>query len=95
MAELIAAGQSDPAGLRELYEQHIDPRRAAALLDIERGQANGEIVRDADAELLLEEIFGAIYYRMLLRSGLLTEEYGDRVVDQAFRGLRVRKSRAR
>jgi len=93
MAELIAEGQSDPAVLRELYEQHVDPRRAAALLDIERGKANGEIVRDADAELLLEEIFGAIYYRMLLRSGPLTKEYGDRLVDQVFRGLRRAKSR--
>lgn len=95
MAELIAEAQSDPAVLRELYERHIGPRQAAALLDIERGKANGEIVRDADAELLLEEIFGAIYYRMLLRSGPLTEEYGDRVVDQVFTGLRVRKSRIR
>jgi AcrR family transcriptional regulator len=92
MAELIAEGQSDPAVLRELYEQHIAPRRAAALLDIERGKANGEIVADADADLLLEEIFGAIYYRMLLRSGRLTEEYGNRVVDQVFKGLRRRKS---
>jgi len=93
MAELIAEGQSDPAVLRELYEQHIDPRLAAALIDVERGKANGEIVRNADAEVLLEEIFGAIYYRMLFRSGPLTEEYADRVVDQVFRGLRRPKSR--
>jgi AcrR family transcriptional regulator len=93
MAELIAEGQSNPAVLRELYERHIGPRRAAALLDIERGKANGEIVRDADAELLLEEIFGAIYYRMLLRPAPLTEDYGDRVVHQVLRGLRRRKSR--
>ena len=93
MAELIAEGQSDLTVLRELGERHIGPRRAAALLDIERGKANGEIAPGADADLVLEAIFGAIYYRMLLRSGPLTEEYGERVVDQVFKGLRLSKSR--
>ena len=44
---------------------------------------------DIDAELLLDLIFGAIYYRLLLRSAPLSEQYGEQLVSQAFRGLRT------
>ena len=82
MAELIAEGQSDPALLRELYDRHIEPRRAATVADLERGKANGEIAPDADPELLVDAIFGPTYYRLLLGRIPLTEEYGNDLIDQ-------------
>ena len=39
-------------------------------------------------ELLIDAIFGAIYYRMLLRHAPLTEQYGDALIDKVLRGLR-------
>ena len=82
MAELIAEGQSDPAVLRELYDRHIGPRRAATIADIERGKANGEFAPNTNAELLVDAIFGPAYYRLLLHLMPLTEEYGDDLIDQ-------------
>lgn len=38
MAELIVEGQSDPAVLRELYDQHIRTRRAQTIGDIGRAK---------------------------------------------------------
>ncbi len=95
MADLIAEGQSEPALLQELYEQHMRPRRAATVADVQRGKEAGEFAADTDPELLIDTIFGAIYYRMLLRSGPLTEHYGDALVDQALRGLRGAASEGR
>ena len=86
MAELIAEGQSDPSILKELYERHIRLRRESTVADIERGKANGEFAADVDPGLLIDAIFGPIYYRMLLRLGPLTEQYGNGLISQAVRG---------
>ncbi|WP_408621958.1 TetR/AcrR family transcriptional regulator [Celerinatantimonas yamalensis] len=88
MADLIAEGQSDPFVLKELYEKHIAVRRAATVSDIEKGKLTGEFASDTDAELLVDAIFGPVYYRMLLKLEPLTEEYGERLVDQVLRGVR-------
>ena len=86
MAELIAEGQSDPAVLQELHDRHIGPRRAATIADIERGMASGEFASGANPELLVDAIFGPVYYRLLLRLAPLTEEYGDDLIDQILHG---------
>jgi hypothetical protein len=52
------------------------------LAEINRTKPDGEFSRDVDGELLIEAIFGAVYYRRLLRTAPLTEEFGDRLVDQ-------------
>jgi len=88
MADLIAEGQRDPSILQELYERHISLRRASTVADIERGKASGELVPDTVPELLIDAIFAPVYYRLLLRLAPLTNQYGDQLIDQAFRGVR-------
>jgi AcrR family transcriptional regulator len=95
MAELIAEGQSEPAVLRELYDQHIHLRRSQIVADIELAKSGGELRADTDPEILVDAIFGPLYYRMLLRITPLDEAYGDRLVDQVFRGVRAAPGRWR
>jgi AcrR family transcriptional regulator len=92
MADLIAEGQSDPSILRELFESHISTRRASSLVDIEQAKANGELASNVNAELLIDAIFGPIYYGLLLRHTPLTEQYGNELIDQVFRGVRPQSS---
>ena len=94
VADLIAEGQADPAILKELYESHIRPRRAATVADIQRGIASGELLRGTDPELLMDAIFAPVYLRLLLRPHALTEEYGMGLIDQALLGIRNSKWRA-
>lgn len=75
MVELIAEGQSDPAVLQELYDSHISLRRASTIANIEHGKVAGEFFDDTNPELLVDAIFGPIYYRPLLRLMPMTEEY--------------------
>jgi hypothetical protein len=92
IAELIAEGQSDPKVLQELYDQHIGARRAHAVVEIEKAKQSGEFSADTDAELLVDQIFGPIYYRMLLRITPLDQAFGDALLDQVLGGVRNRRA---
>ncbi|HEX2673169.1 MAG TPA: TetR/AcrR family transcriptional regulator [Polyangiaceae bacterium] len=88
MAELIAEGQSDPEILSDLREQHMLPRRLVTIAEIERGKTDGEFRSDLDPESLIDAIFGALYFRFLLRMAPLTDRSGQELVDQVLRGAR-------
>ncbi|MDB5476332.1 MAG: TetR family transcriptional regulator [Phenylobacterium sp.] len=94
IAELIAEGQSDPKVLQELYDQHIGVRRAHAVVEIEKGKRSGEFSAGIDAELLVDQIFGPIYYRMLLLIRPLDHAFGDALLDQVLSGVRNRQPKA-
>lgn len=90
MADLIAEGQSEPDVLRDLYEQHLGPRRAATVAEIEQAKIDGEFSLQMDTDLVIDGIFGPIYLRLLLRHEPLTEAFGDAVIDQVLQGWRMR-----
>lgn len=93
VAGLIAEGQSEPAVLREFFERWVSPRRNATIADLQRGKDAGELRSDTEPGLLNDAIFGAIYYRMLLRSGPLTRRFGEELVEQIVRGHRSETAR--
>ncbi len=95
LSELIAEGQSEPAILRELFDKHIRGHHEANAADIERGKTSGELASDADPELIIDAVFGAIFYRLLFRTSPLTEEFSDKLVRQVFCGARARADEAR
>ena len=88
VAGLIAEGQSEPSVLKEFFDRWVSPRRNATIADLQRGKDVGELGSDTGSELLNDAIFGAIYYRMLLRSGPLTRRFGEELVEQVIRGHR-------
>jgi hypothetical protein len=90
---LIAEGQSEPAVLQEFFDRWVSPRRNATVADLQRGKDAGELGSDTDPELLNDAIFGAIYYRTLLRSGPLTRRFGEELVEQVIRGHRSESAR--
>jgi AcrR family transcriptional regulator len=89
VAGLIAEGQSEPAILQEFFDRWVGPRRNATIADLQRGRDAGELRSETEPELLNDAIFGAIYYRFLLRSGPLTNRFGEELVEQVLGGRRV------
>src|SRR6478735_5538330 len=81
VAGLIAEGQSEPALLQEFFDRWVSPRRNATIADLQRGKNASELRSETEPELLNDAIFGAIYYRLLLRSGPLTRRFGEELVE--------------
>ena len=89
VAGLIAEGQSEPAVQQAFFDRWVSPRRSATIADLQRGKDAGELRVETEPELLNDSIFGAIYYRLLLRSGPLTRRFGEDLVEQVLRGNRT------
>jgi AcrR family transcriptional regulator len=85
---LIAAAQSDPALSRAHVEQLIEPASVACRARLTRAKERGEIRADADIQTLIDMLYGAAYYRLLLHTRPLEPEQIDAALDIASRGLR-------
>ncbi len=85
---LIAAAQSDPALSRAHLELVIEPANAFWRDRISRAQASEEIRADADPQAIIDMLFGAMYFRLLLHTRPLEPEQIDAALDIAFHGLR-------
>src|SRR5207253_7777603 len=94
VAGLIAEGQSEPGMLQQFFDRWVSPRRTATIADLQRGKHAGELRSEAEPELLNDAIFGAIYYRLLLRSGPLTRRFGEELVEQVICGHRSGNARS-
>jgi AcrR family transcriptional regulator len=85
---LIAAAQSDPAISRAHLDKVIEPANTFWLARIAQAQASGEMRADADPQTLIEMLFGAMYFRLLVNTRPSEPEQIDAALDIAFRGLR-------
>lgn len=85
LADLIAEGQSDPALLHDLFEDHIKVRQTADIAQVNRAKASGEFMAALEPAVLIDMLFGTLIYRRLLNLPL-TEQYGDALIEAALRG---------
>jgi AcrR family transcriptional regulator len=87
---LVSDLQHDP-DLAEGFHRHVVPaRRQAMVAALERGRDRGEIRADADLELAVDALHGAVFYRLLLSGRPLDAEFADRLADQTLAGLAPR-----
>ncbi|GGK45244.1 TetR family transcriptional regulator [Planomonospora parontospora subsp. parontospora] len=90
VAELVAAGaRHDDIG--EMGRQVYARRNALALGLIERARLRGELRADLDAAVLLDQLAGALYYRVLVTGAPVDRAYAERLVAAALDGAMNRK----
>jgi AcrR family transcriptional regulator len=88
VAGLVGDLQHDPE-LAEGFRADVVPaRRQAMLAALERGRERGEIRADANLDLAVDTLHGAVFYRLLLSGEPLDAEFAARVADQVLDGLR-------
>lgn len=84
---LIAESQHDPDLAEALVERYIAARRVAATDVVQRGIARGELRADLDPAVVIDLLYGALYYRLLVSHDPPKFSYADTLVDQAFQGF--------
>jgi AcrR family transcriptional regulator len=88
MAELLGHAQSDPALAEMLRVRWLQPRREAATVVLQRGIDRGEIRIDVSLPVLMDELYGPVYYRLMARHEPLSDEFAHELVANTLRGVR-------
>jgi AcrR family transcriptional regulator len=87
VAGLVADLQHDAALAEGFHRDVVPARREAMLAALERGRARGEVRADADLELAVDALHGAVFYRLLLSGEPLDEAFAERLGSQVLAGL--------
>lgn len=87
-AELLGEAQTDPDLLAAFHRTYSRPRRAAGLAALRTAQERGQLRVDAEPETLIDQLWGACLYRLLVRDDPLTDDFARAVVQNLVRGLR-------
>lgn len=87
-AELLGEAQTDPDLLAVFHRSYAEPRRAAGLATIRTAQDRGQLRRDLELEAVVDQLWGACLYRLLMGHQPLTDEFARHLVRNLIAGLR-------
>jgi AcrR family transcriptional regulator len=87
VAGLVGELQHDPVLAEGFHRDVVPARREGMLAALERGRERGEIRADADLELAVDALHGAVFYRLLLSGEPLDEPFAGRVAEQVLAGI--------
>ncbi|WOC14042.1 TetR/AcrR family transcriptional regulator [Gordonia sp. MP11Mi] len=93
IAELIGAAQLDAELATALSQRYTRPRRELATKRFESARERGQIKSGVDTELLVDQLWGACYNRLLMPDEPLTVEFADALVQNVLRGAATEEYR--
>ncbi|MEV4369375.1 TetR/AcrR family transcriptional regulator [Nonomuraea sp. NPDC049637] len=79
---------ADPELAAQYREKLAGPVDEAKKARLRSARQAGQLAPDADLDLALELLYAPLYQRWLLRTGPLTPQYADALVDLALKALR-------
>ncbi len=88
IAELALASAQRPE-LADGFHRLFTQRRAAALLTVEHAATAGQLRSGVDPELLIDQVSGALHYRMLVTGEGPSDGYAERLADAILEGARA------
>jgi AcrR family transcriptional regulator len=88
MAELLGHAQGDPALAEMWRERWLRPRREATTVVLRLGIERGQIRDDVSLAILMDELYGPVYYRLLARHEPLDDAFARELVVNTLRGVR-------
>ncbi len=87
LGNLLGAAQSDP-DLRDAFrDRWVAPRRELGRAALQTAVASGELAPGTDIEMILDVLYGAVYYRLFVSFQPLPSEYLAALVKRTFHGL--------
>ncbi|MEU9451780.1 TetR/AcrR family transcriptional regulator [Streptomyces sp. NPDC048277] len=85
---MMAQALLDPAFAVQFRDRFLFSRRAALRGILDRAGARGEIAADVDPELVIDVVYGVLWYRLLLDHAPLDEEAGRQLAALVVRAVR-------
>jgi len=87
LRSFVVAARSDPevaAAFRTIWS---NPRRAEAKEMLRQKQARGQLRKDADLDLVLDSLYGPLYYRFLVKNEPPSRKYAEDLAELVIAGL--------
>ncbi len=86
ISQLIGTAQLDPEVSRAWSRSYALPRRELARTRLRAAQHQGEIAAHADIDIMIDQLWGACYHRVLVLRVPLEDLNLERLVDHALHG---------
>lgn len=86
--ELVGAAQTDPDLATAFREHYSGPRRRLAVDVLQRAQQRGQLRADVDPRIVVDQLWGACYHRLLIPDEPVTEEFVAGLISNLMHGLR-------
>ena len=90
LRSFVMAARSDPelaAAFRTIWS---DPRRNEARQMLRKKQGSGQLRADADLDLMLDSMYGPLYYRFLVKNENPSQKYAEALARLVIEGLAIR-----
>lgn len=95
LVAVLAEGVLDEEVGQAFREHWLRPRRDDARKLVRRAMHAGELRREVDVEVVLDALFGPLYYRALVRHAVLDLALGARVFETVILGIATEPARRR
>jgi AcrR family transcriptional regulator len=92
VSELVGAAQLDPDLGWAWSESYAQPRRGLARERLRVAQRQGQVREDADLDIIVDQLWGACYHRLLVLKVPFDESIVERLVDHALYGSAPRSA---
>ena len=89
IAELIGASQTDPELASAFRERYSAPRRALAVDAMTKAIERGQLRDDIDPQVVVDQLWGACYHRLLIPDEPITDEFAKALVRNVMIGLKA------
>ncbi|MFE4466842.1 TetR-like C-terminal domain-containing protein [Oerskovia sp. NPDC056781] len=89
IATLIGAAQDDPELAEAWSRNYSSIRRRTAVERLQRAKDQGQIHQDVDLQVVVDQLWGACYHRLLIPDEPLSIEFADSLIDNIGRGILV------
>lgn len=95
MASLIAASDSDTELSKSFRNHFVLARRSEGSALLQQAIAAGEIRADIELEVVLDLLYGPLFFRLLMGHAPLDLDFSDQLLEHALRGLEPAKAKRR
>ncbi len=89
---LVSEAQSDAELATAFRDRWLRPRREGVRQNMQAAISEGSLRGDVDIETAIDQLYGSLYYRLLLGSGLIDERFIESTYQQFLRGHASRQA---